>query len=274
MIIQEIWTAMRDFLVEHKNLPWWAKIIIGMVWILITAMIILVWFTDSARDVGAFFVCPSMGCDDSNPCTKDTCGWTLKGKDCLHTSLSGKQSLCNERIGPCKQQTCYEGSCNLEAEKECCGNDICDQSEDYAHCVVDCEISITEHYTPSETVSEAYADAAGYRVTFKQMQLPEGECFLKYKIGDGMVDITINNRTSPDTQTYWGWNYYSFDCSLLQGIDDTITIMSKNASIRIFYEKQSQDDHVDYYTFDRASWIGHDGDMAIDIVQDRKAVGE
>lgn len=91
--------------------------------------------------------CPKT-CNDSNPCTRDSCGEET-GFKCVNESLSGNQSgcmnekctgkclctddasiTCSSAMGPgtCKNYACEAGSCIAKPVSNCCGNGVCEES--------------------------------------------------------------------------------------------------------------------------------------------------
>lgn len=121
--------------------------------------------------------CPE--CDDSDPCTLDTCS-SATNYECNHTEI-----------------------------KPCCGNSVCENNE---NCLEDCppviDVSITDiHYESPEWVelrnsgddvnlSEwTLEDASGHKYTFWDFILPSGK------------SVKINTEIGTDTKTelYWGY---------------------------------------------------------------------
>jgi len=79
--------------------------------------------------------CPE-SCDDDNPCTSDICNKQTKFK-CKNTPFNGKQPGCSAEI-KCGFRTCKDGVCEIEYKEDCCGNNKCEQGEDYQNCADDC----------------------------------------------------------------------------------------------------------------------------------------
>jgi len=90
--------------------------------------------------------CP-VTCDDNNVCTKDLCD---SGTDygCVHDLLDGDRLGCSGTIGTCQKQTCLKGTCSVQSIAPCCGNNICESSEDCSSCPNDCSCSSGEICAP------------------------------------------------------------------------------------------------------------------------------
>jgi len=85
--------------------------------------------------------CPS-SCDDGNPCTRDFCSRATEFA-CRHESLSGDQAGCSGSPAICRYNTCEVGVCVKKTSTMCCGNEVCENSEDLTSCPADCKPSVT-----------------------------------------------------------------------------------------------------------------------------------
>ena len=82
--------------------------------------------------------CIEKECETDSDCLTKTC-FTAECTDnkCVYVPLNGKQPGCSEDV-TCGGETCKEGVCEVEYEKNCCGNEICEVGETYPECVADC----------------------------------------------------------------------------------------------------------------------------------------
>ncbi len=80
-----------------------------------------------------------MGCDDSNPCTFDSC---VDGV-CQHRPLSGPVDGCFGR-GGCMEYACFSGECLPQRLQGCCGNGVCEEGENHPSCPRDCTPSCVD----------------------------------------------------------------------------------------------------------------------------------
>lgn len=82
--------------------------------------------------------CVEKECETDADCLSKTC-FTAECTDnkCVYVPLNGKQPGCSEDV-TCGGETCKEGVCEVEYEKNCCGNEICEPGETYENCSDDC----------------------------------------------------------------------------------------------------------------------------------------
>jgi len=82
--------------------------------------------------------CAEKECETDADCLTKTC-FTAQCADnkCVYSSLNGKQPGCSEEVS-CGGKTCKEGVCEVDYEKNCCGNKICEVGETYPECAADC----------------------------------------------------------------------------------------------------------------------------------------
>jgi len=86
---------------------------------------------------------PSLGCgdcDDNNPCTTDFCDET---GTCRNLPLDGRVEGCQDDTGPCSLFICASGVCKDSRVRDCCGNLICEESENFGNCEEDCNRPLT-----------------------------------------------------------------------------------------------------------------------------------
>ncbi|MBI2548854.1 hypothetical protein HYW21_05885 [Candidatus Woesearchaeota archaeon] len=137
-------------------------------------------------------------------------------------------------------------------------------------CAEDCEIKVTNHFASGDLGSPevAYSNTKGYGVIFIDLEVPEGQCEVKFRTSEGQVDITINTVTFSNITTKYLWNYQPFDCQLLNGNYDKVRIVSHSETMSTYYELGNSDAHVDQYTQDGENWLEtSSNDMAIDIIK-------
>ncbi len=80
--------------------------------------------------------CPS-SCDDNNACTSDWCNETSDYL-CSHSLINGTSEGCWGNPTICSTTTCISGKCTEVSIKNCCGNNICESSENCNSCSIDC----------------------------------------------------------------------------------------------------------------------------------------
>jgi len=78
-------------------------------------------------------VCTDAGCDDSNPCTSDSC----IGISCFYSVLSGQQSGCSDTTG-CTGAGETLCSCVASECVDVCGDAVCSDVETHDNCATDC----------------------------------------------------------------------------------------------------------------------------------------
>lgn len=74
-------------------------------------------------------------CNDFNPCTMDFCD---ESGECKNFPLDGRVQGCQEDTGACSMEICVRGTCQNAGVKDCCGNGVCENGEDFSNCKVDC----------------------------------------------------------------------------------------------------------------------------------------
>jgi len=80
--------------------------------------------------------CPS-SCDDNNPCTVDECN-SRTNFVCGHAPLFGQRTGCDATLPGCMENACSAGACIVQAKMPCCGNGVCEASENCGSCNADC----------------------------------------------------------------------------------------------------------------------------------------
>jgi hypothetical protein len=74
-------------------------------------------------------------CDDGNVCTFDYCN---KSRECFHEPFDGPVDGCYG-TGGCVEYTCVNGKCAPSRLSNCCGNNVCEETENYSTCPRDCK---------------------------------------------------------------------------------------------------------------------------------------
>lgn len=79
----------------------------------------------------------TVSCDDSNSCTVDWCNET-SNYFCSHMPINGTSDGCWGNPTECTVNTCISGACSTRIVANCCGNDMCESSENCNTCTSDC----------------------------------------------------------------------------------------------------------------------------------------
>lgn len=214
--------------------------------------------------------CPD-SCDDFNICTQDVCG-SETDHECQYIPVKGPVIGCSSEVSKCQQKGCNQGECGFVYVDNCCGNNVCERTEDLETCSEDCMADLTRHFNNVDKGAPIVSswNTKGFKVTFDKIALQneKNDCLLRFRTSEADVTVDINGNKD-NMKTKSGWNDYKFICSVLNGKQDVVTVTS-TADMQTYFEQNNiTDTHKDEYTTDGTNWIEHQYDIAADIFEIR-----
>lgn len=102
----------------------------------LTGYVISVNDSNSSGNIPKKAECPK-SCDDNNPCSIDWCNETSEYL-CSHIPINGTSDGCWGNPTICTTNNCISGKCVETTLINCCGNNVCESSENCNSCALDC----------------------------------------------------------------------------------------------------------------------------------------